>query len=235
MSIVEGEVYDPKVENRDKYKRIANNVWWIILTQGVVVLLVGLFILLEPAFSATFVAQIAGIYLIVTNTLSLLQWVLGITRHDANANRSLLVTVLGLIIGIVIALVPSVIAQLVAQFIFLFVGIGLVLYGVFHLIQASMSRYVDSDSSRNFILGIVWLIVGLLVMVAPIVTTRIILAVLGVAGVGAGAGFIYFAFYLRRLGREIVRQIDVEIEREAMETELDRVPVSVPLRPTPEG
>lgn len=220
---------DPKMENRNKYKRIANNVWWVVLAHGVIILIVGLFLLLQPALSVTLVAQIAGVYLIAINSISLMQWVLGMTRTRPSAQRALFFNVLGLMIGVIIALAPYIIAELLARFLFLFVGVGLVLYGIFHLIQASMARYVDNVSSRNFILGVVWVLVGLLVMIAPITATRIILVILGITAVGVGAALSYFSLYLRRLGNEIVRQIDVEVEREQII--IEQPPEVIPLRP----
>jgi uncharacterized membrane protein HdeD (DUF308 family) len=220
---------DPKAANREKYKLIANNIWWIVMAHGITIMVVGLFLLLQPSFSVTFIAQIVGIYLIVMNTLSLIQWVLGMNRNRPNATRSLALNIVGVIIGVIVALVPYLIAELIARFLFLFVGIGLILYGVFYLMQASFARYVDADSSRHFLLGVLWLLVGFLVMIAPFAATRLIISILGIAAVGGGVALAYFSLYLRRLGREIVRQIDVEIAREQLVPE--PAPEVVPLRP----
>jgi uncharacterized membrane protein HdeD (DUF308 family) len=223
---------DPKAANREKYKLIASNIWWVVMAHGITIMVVGLFLLLQPSFSVSFIAQIAGIYLIVMNTLSIIQWVLGINRNNPHATRTLAINIAGVVIGVIIALVPYLIAELIARFLFLFVGIGLILYGVFYLAQASFARYVDADSSRQFMLGVLWLLVGFLVMIAPLAATRIIISILGIAAVGGGVALAYFSLYLRRLGREIVRQIDVEIEREQIL--IEPVPDVVPLRPDPE-
>lgn len=129
--------------------------WWVVLLEGILAIIVGLFLLYSPAATTVFLIQVLGIFWLAGGIIS----VLGAFIFSGNRIWRLLSGILSIIAGIVILMYPLYSPFVVLALFIIFIGAWAMLTGVIRLIGAFRGEGWGSG-----ILGILTIILGILLL-----------------------------------------------------------------------
>jgi uncharacterized membrane protein HdeD (DUF308 family) len=129
---------------------------WIVLLEGIIAILIGLFLLFRPAQTTTFLIQILGIFWLAEGILS----VIGGLIYSGNRVWKLLSGILSIIAGAVILMYPIYSSVIVLTLFVIFIGIWAVVTGVVKIVLA-----LKGGGRGIGIIGILTIILGLLLLV----------------------------------------------------------------------
>jgi uncharacterized membrane protein HdeD (DUF308 family) len=154
--------------------------WWAVLVEGIIAILVGLFLLYRPAVTTIFLLQILGIFWLAGGILS----VLGAFMFSGNRLWKLLAGILSIIAGVVILTYPIISPFVVLTFFVIFIGVWAMITGAVKLLGA-----FKGEGWGTGILGIITIILGILLLMNTLAGVLILPWVFGffliVGGVGA--------------------------------------------------
>ena len=171
--------------------------WWVILVEGLVALVVGIYILTQPARVGQWLVFLIAGYLVITNALEIYASVSGPAPADGNAYR-LLASGIGFIAGLLVLLVPLVTtAPLLALIAIL--GIGLLARGLVGLVGVLLGREAGGARWGSALANLLNLVFGgLLLYLTTTAAAGDVLRWLGIAAVVGGALLILYGVVLYR-------------------------------------
>jgi len=129
--------------------------WWVVLLEGVIAIIIGLFLLYRPAVTTIFLLQVLGIFWLAGGILS----VLGALVFSGNRLWKLLSGILGIIAGIVILTYPIYSPLVVLTFLVIFIGVWAIITGAVKLAWG-----LKGGGWGTGILGVLTIILGLLLL-----------------------------------------------------------------------
>jgi uncharacterized membrane protein HdeD (DUF308 family) len=162
--------------------------WWLVLIQGIVTLILGLFLLYRPYGTMLVLVTFLGAYWFVSGIIGLIS----LFWDRSNMGLKLLFGILGLIAGLAILSYPLY-SSLVVPFIFI------IMIGVWGLIMGFVGLFgaFKGGGWGAAIIGILLIIFGLLILANPYITLAVLPFILGVFGVGGGIAAIIGSFFIR--------------------------------------
>ena len=159
---------------------------------GVIGVIAGIVVLIDPGGSLVTLAWVAGVFLVVDGVITLV----GASRAGGGARSTLgLLGVLWVIVGLYLVIEP--ISGVLAVAVVL--GIWLVVRGVSRLLDAA--RRGERDRVWNLIAGVVEVIAGLIIVVSPGIGVVTLALFVGLAFLLRGFGEISAAWTLRSAAR----------------------------------
>lgn len=162
--------------------------WWIILIQGIVAFILGLFFLFTPFETLFVVVTFIGAYWFISGIFNLI----GLAADRSNMGWKIFAGVIGIIAGILILGYPLMATLLLpALFITIIAFLGIIL-GFIQIFQAFSTK----DWGCGLI-GILALIIGLLILAKPLVAFEVLPFVLGILGVMFGVAAMIMGFRLK--------------------------------------
>ena len=163
--------------------------WWLILIEGIALLIVGILFLATPGTTSVIAVQLLGIYWLIAGVLKIVQ----IFLNPTGWGWKLLAGLLGIIAGILILQHP-VIAPLVAGSVLVIVlGIEGILIGIANLVDAFRGAGWGTAA-----LGVISILLGVFLLANLGQITLSLPWVLGILGVVGGIVVIILAFRMRR-------------------------------------
>lgn len=157
--------------------------WWVVLLEGVVAIILGLFLLYSPAVTTIFLVQILGIFWLAGGILS----VLGAFIVSGNRLWKLLAGILSIIAGIVILIYPIYSPFVILTLFVIFIGVWAIITGAVKLIGG-----LKGEGWGTGILGILTIILGLLLLTNTLAGAMALPWVFGffliIGGIGAVIG-----------------------------------------------
>ena len=162
--------------------------WWLVLIQGLITLILGIFLLYYPYGTFLVLVMFLGAYWFVSGLFGLISLFVDRT----NAGWKLLFGILGIIAGIAILTYPLY-STFVVPYIFI------ILVGVWGLIMGFMGLFaaIKGGGWGAGIIGILLIIFGCLILANPVVSTLLLPFVLGVFGIVGGISAIIGAFMIK--------------------------------------
>jgi uncharacterized membrane protein HdeD (DUF308 family) len=172
----------------------ARRYWWLFLIRGLFGLALGVWALLFPGATLAAVVLLLGAFLIVDGLIACVK-AFQIMRSDGHWGILLLEGILGLIVGIAIFLWPG-LSILGLAFL---VGYWAIFSGVVSIIAAARFRAHIRGEWLYAIFGVISLLFGLFVLVAPTAGLAYIVFMISFYGFFTGITLIVLAFRARRL------------------------------------
>jgi uncharacterized membrane protein HdeD (DUF308 family) len=164
--------------------------WWLVLLQGVLSIIVGIFALTTPGTAMIVFVRLLGWYWLIKGIFSLTA-----TFHpEAKSHRGWLIVngVIGLIAGFALLDHPLVSAVLVPAVLVTFIGIAGVLIGLNDLLAA----FRGAGWSMG-LLGILSIVLGGVLLANTMIGVALLPYLIGFAELGGGLIALVFAFKLR--------------------------------------
>jgi uncharacterized membrane protein HdeD (DUF308 family) len=165
--------------------------WWIVLIEGILSLIFGIFLISEPVITSVFLVTVLGFYLLIRGFSSIIQIFVG--GSGVHWGWLLLSGILGIIAGLVVLRQPLISTVIVASTVVIIVGVEGLIMGCVSLYQAFKGAGWGAG-----ILGALTIVVSLLLLtniwVATVFLPFVIAGFLIVGGIAA----IVASFSLRR-------------------------------------
>lgn len=187
------------VSRRDARKVLVP--WWLILIEGVALVILGILFLTNPAATAVTVVTVLGLYWLISGVLG----IIGIFLNHHNWFWKLLLGVLGIVAGILILQHPISSTLVVGASLTLWLGIIGIVMGVMNIIRGIMG-----EGWGVLILGVVSIIIGAVLLANFWGVTISLPWTLGILAIIGGLVAIWDSFRARGLQNEI------EAERERL-------------------
>ena len=175
-------------------------IWWLPVLRGVVLLVLGLFMLVQPLGTVKALVWVFGVFAIIDGLIAIAQW-LG-NRKEPGAGWWLISGVVGIAFG-VIAVVwtgPT------AQVIFYLITLWVLVIGVLGII-ASVVLYRSRDIGWYWVLtfGLIAFLFGLLLLMNPQTSVSIIVVLLGLFAFVGGVVLVVSGFATKQLANDLDR------------------------------
>lgn len=162
--------------------------WWVVLLQGIAMLILGVLLLIQPGMTAVVVVQLVGIYWFVAGIFNIVAIFIDSTKWG----WKLLIGVLGIIAGILVIQYPLWSTIVVDLTVIWFLGIGGIIMGLISLLQAFQGGGWGAG-----LLGIVSIIFGIVLLANRLAAGISLPWVIGIFAIVGGIAAIVQAFRLR--------------------------------------
>jgi uncharacterized membrane protein HdeD (DUF308 family) len=162
--------------------------WWLVLVEGILVALFGLFLLVAPGASLFFIVQLLGLYLFIAGIFR----IISIFIDSSSWGLKLVVGVLCLIAGLSVLRHPlwSTIAA----------PAGLVVVVGFLAIFEGAAGLVVAFRGGGWgmgVLSVLGLLIGLILVINPLIGVATVTFILGIFMLVGGVGAVVQAFRMR--------------------------------------
>ena len=163
--------------------------WWVFALGGVVGIVAGVVVLVEPSISLATLAVIAGIFLLIDGLIELV-WSL----VNSVENRALIAIfgVVSAIIGVLLIRHPTGAVVAIA----LLLGLWLLIAGLIRLIT---SLAVAPRSFGSAVLGLLELVAGIVIVSSPNIGVTTLAVLIGIAWILRGIAMLFVGWTLRGL------------------------------------
>ena len=162
--------------------------WWLILLQGIALVIVGILLLTSPGATLLILVQFLGIWWLVQG----LSQIISIFIDSSLWGWKLFAGILGIVAGIVMLQHPLWSAILVPAIAIIILGIQALIFGVVELIQA-----FQGGGWGIGLLGALTIIFGIVLLANPLIGVAVLPFVLGGFGLVGGIVAVVAAFTLR--------------------------------------
>jgi uncharacterized membrane protein HdeD (DUF308 family) len=166
-----------------------SDIWWVFLLEGIAALLFGVLLITQPGATLVALVVFLGFYWLMMGVLEIVR--VFVDRSVA-WYWSLLIGILGIIAGMIVLNHPMFAAVLLPTTIVLYLGvIGLVI-GATQIVGGFTGGGIGS-----FALGVINVLIGLILLAAPMAAALAVPLVFGVLLLVEGAALIIWAFRVR--------------------------------------
>ncbi len=138
------------------------SMWWAMLITGIIAVVLGLIAVLMPVAALKAIVLLVAVFALLTGMFAVIAGIRGI-RHDLGGWLEVVWGLLGIAIGAYALAEP----KTAAVVLFLIYGIWAVLRGAVEIIFAIRSRRQLPGWVARLLLGLAWLGLGALFLVAP--------------------------------------------------------------------
>jgi uncharacterized membrane protein HdeD (DUF308 family) len=166
-----------------------SSIWWVFLLQGVAGILLGLMLLTDPGATLIVLVTFLGFYWLFTGVMALVRV---FVDRSVPWIWSLLIGIVGIFAGLVVLHHPLLAALTVPAVIVIVLGLQGLIMGVLDIIGAFTGGGLGS-----FVLGTINLIIGLLLLGAPLVAALAVPLVFGILLLLQGIALIVLALRVR--------------------------------------
>jgi uncharacterized membrane protein HdeD (DUF308 family) len=172
--------------------------WWIPVLRGVVLLVLGLLMLIQPLWSVTALVWIFGIFALLDGIVAVIQWFAN--RKEPGAGWFLLSGLIGIGFGVVVVLwTPE-----TAQILFYLIAGWVLVLGILGII-ASVVLYRARDAGWYWVLtfGLVNFLFGLLLLTHPQESVKVVVVLLGLFAFVGGVVLVVSGFATKQAVNEL--------------------------------
>lgn len=162
--------------------------WWVVLLEGIIAILIGLFLLYRPAATTVFLVQILGIFWLAEGILS----VIGALIFSGNRIWKLLSGILSIIAGVVILTYPIYSPFIVLTLFIIFIGVWAIINGVVKIVLA-----LKGGGWGIGIIGVLTIILGLLLLTNSLVGVLFLPWIFGFFLILGGIGSLIWGLKMR--------------------------------------
>jgi uncharacterized membrane protein HdeD (DUF308 family) len=166
-----------------------SNIWWLFLLQGIAGIILGLMLLTAPGVTLVALVTFLGFYWLIMGILALVRI---FVDRSVPWIWSLLIGIVGILAGIFVVRHPLLATLTVPTVIVIILGVEGLIMGVLEIIAGFKGGGIGS-----FILGVIYLLVGLLLLGSPMAAALAVPLVFGVLLLVQGVALIVWAFRVR--------------------------------------
>lgn len=171
--------------------REAAGAWWVFAIGGLIGVVAGVIVLVEPSISLATLAVIAGIFLLVDGIIELV-W--SLVNSVENRALTAIFGVVCAVIGVILIRHPTGSVTAIA----LLLGLWLLIAGLLRLIVALA---VAPRSLGSALLGLLEVVAGVVIVSSPNIGVATLAILIGISWILRGLGMVMIAWTLRGLRR----------------------------------
>ncbi|MGB9927616.1 MAG: HdeD family acid-resistance protein [Methanosarcina sp.] len=179
------------LDNTDSIREleITKVSWWTVLLEGVVAIIVGLFLLYRPAVTVSLLIQVLGIYWLASGLIAVFG---AIIYKEGNRTWKALSGILSLIAGAFILAYPLYSSFVLLNFFVIFIAIWVIVTGGIRVYSA-----IKRGGWAIVAVGILTIILGLLLLTNFLIGVLVLPWVFGFFLVIGGLGVLILAIKMR--------------------------------------
>ena len=181
-------------------KKILSAIWWLILLRGIVLVLLGILFLTRPAATLTLVIWFLGAYWFVDGIVTLVKSIKG-RKTIKYWGWGIFVGIIGIIAGLLVFSQPVAAALLTTTFLVYFLGFAAMISGIASIVTAISLRKKISNEWSMIFGGVVWFLLGLLLVAHPLVAMLVLIYFVGILGIIGGIVLVANAFVIRGIAK----------------------------------
>ena len=200
----------------------SNTPWWLVLIEGIALIIIGLLLLSQPGMSSVILVQVLGIYWLIMGIVR----IVSIFIDSAQWGWKLIAGVLGIIAGIIVIQHPLWSTVLVANTVIIVLGLTGIAIGIISLIQAFKGAGWGTG-----LLGVISIILGIVLLANIWLLTFSLPVTVGILAVIGGIVAIFGAFRLRREEKELASRAAPDIDPDAVEAPVEEAVAEVEAAP----
>ena len=174
-------------ESEIKYE-VSKAPWWSVLLEGIIAIIIGLFLLYEPVTTTILLIQILGIFWLVEGIIA----VIGALIFSKDGKWKLLSGILSIILGVVILMYPIFSPYIVLRFLVIFIGALAIVNGAVILTSGLKEREWGMG-----ILGGLSIILGLLLLTNSLAGVMVLPWAFGFFLIVGGIGTVIWGIKMR--------------------------------------
>lgn len=167
---------------------VLNTPWWVVLLEGIIAIIVGLFLLYQPVITTILLIQVLGIFWLAEGIVS----VVGAFVFPVNLWWKLLSGILSIIAGVIILTYPTYSSLVVLTLLVIFIGAWVIVTGAVRLAWA-----LKGGGWGTGILGILTIILGLLLLTNSLAGVLVLPWIFGFFLIIGGIGSVIWGLKMR--------------------------------------
>lgn len=163
--------------------------WWLVLVQGIILLIIGAYLLAYPLQTLYVLVIFLGAYWFVSGLFGLFS----AAMYPEDRGWKIVLGILGIIAGLIILTYPFYSTIIILPLLAILIGVWGLIMGVIYVF-----RGFSGKDWASAILGIIGIIIGIIILVHPIITAAVLPFVLGSFAIIGGIAAIIGAFLIRK-------------------------------------
>jgi uncharacterized membrane protein HdeD (DUF308 family) len=183
-------------------KQVASAIWWLVLLRGIAAVLLGILLFTNTAATLSVIIIFLGIYWVVDGISTLLASFIGREEHS-NWGWGIFVGIISILAGLAVLSQPVLTAIFTTSFIVSFVGIMIIISGVWSILTGFRLRKTSGEWVM-IIGGVLGLILGLLLVMNPLFSALVYVYIIAVFLIIGGFSLIVMAFQVKKLKKTII-------------------------------
>ncbi len=172
------------------------NKWWVVLLEGILMILFGLIVLIWPVMTALVFVQIAGIFILISSIINLFHLndmqKLGAPAFVGGMN--LVNSIIGILLGILVIWQPF---QALELF-FIIIGIWMLMAGIMSVYNVSQRNKMMQGKKTSTSYGWMMIILGILFVLFPWINLVAATIIIGVVSMFIGFYVMIASFHIRK-------------------------------------
>ena len=182
-------------------KQVTSAIWWLVLLRGIAAVLLGILLFTNTAATLSVIIIFLGIYWVVDGISTLLASFIGREEHS-NWGWGIFVGIISILAGLAVLSQPVLTAIFTTSFIVSFVGIMIIISGVWSIVTGFRLRKTSGEWVM-IIGGVLGLILGLLLVMNPLFSALVYVYIIAVFLIIGGFSLIVMAFQVKKLKKTI--------------------------------
>lgn len=167
---------------------VSKTPWWSVLLEGIIAILIGIFLLYEPIATTILLIQILAIFWLIEGIIA----VIGALVFSKDGKWKLLSGIISIIVGGVILMYPVFSPYIVLRFLVIFIGALAIVNGAVILI----SGFKEKEWGMG-ILGTLSVILGLLLLTNSLAGILVLPWLFGILFIVGGIGTVIWGIKMR--------------------------------------
>lgn len=183
--------------SEQQIKETLASLWWMPLIRGILLVIFGILMFTQPGATLLSLLWFMGIYWIADGVFSLIE---GVRGHAEQSRLWMFISgIVNILAGIFILGNPIAAGLVGGTFLAYLIGISVMISGIMMIFVGRGKDRVRQWSVWGLIIGILYVLFGLLVVAHPVVTVASLVWIFSIWAIVAGIIAIVMAFRLRGL------------------------------------
>ncbi|QDV68401.1 hypothetical protein Poly24_21100 [Rosistilla carotiformis] len=170
--------------------------WWVLLIRGILLIVLGIYALVNPGLTLLAWAFMIGCFLIADGVLAIVAALAGWTQ---SRGWTVLRGVLAIVAGAFAAGHPALIGAVAALTVVLLIAAGSIFSGILEIVVAIRERKAIEGEGWMILDGVFSILFGVVLAMAPLFTASLLIRISGGFAILFGLVAIYCSFQFRKL------------------------------------
>ena len=188
------------IEDRESFCRAIRGIWWLTLIRGILLILLGVYALINPLMAVAALVQVVGFYLILDGAIAIYA---GLARQTPSRLWTTVRGVILILVGLFVVGHLVIMAMIHATLLVCLLALTSILSGIFEIFVAIRDRLEIEGEGWLILSGALAIGFGLLLLISPLAAGMLMVQFLGAFAVLAGISIVVLAFRLRTFGMRL--------------------------------
>jgi len=177
--------------------QVASTIWWLVLLKGIFAIILGIILFNNPGVTLIVIMTFLGAYWFVDGIFTLIASFQG-KKENKNWGWGVFVAILSILAGLAVFTQPALTAIFTTTFLVYFMGFLILVSGISSIATGFRLRKTSGEWAM-ILGGILAVLLALLLLSNPILTTGVFVSTLGFFAILGGIILVVHSFKIRKL------------------------------------